>query len=129
MNLEITQQGKQPLLSRTEITGKITFQGATPSNEDLKKTIATKLKVDESLVVIKHIYTEFGSQEANIEAFAYDDKKVMAVLEKKAKKQKEKEAKAAEKAKEAPKEEKTPQDSEKQNQEDAPKEEDSNKTE
>ena len=96
MNLNITKQEKQPLLSRIEVVAKVGFQGATPSNEELRKAIAVKLKTDESLTVIKHIYTKFGSQEADVESFVYDDKKVMAVLEKKAKKQKEKEAKAKE---------------------------------
>ena len=96
------------MLSRVDVVAKISFHGATPSNEELRKSIAAKLKADESLTVIKHIYTEFGSQEADVEAFVYDDKKVMAVLEKKAKKQKEKEAKQAE-AKEAPVEEKKPE--------------------
>ncbi|MBL7050737.1 hypothetical protein ISS04_01085 [Candidatus Woesearchaeota archaeon] len=124
MKLEIIKQEKQPLLSRIEIMAKITFQGATPSNENIKKAIATKLKADESFTVIKHIYTEFGLQEGDVEAFVYDDKKVMAVLEKKAKKQKEKEAKIAEKAKTAPAEQpKEEQPKEEQPKEEQPKEE------
>ena len=86
MNITILKQEKQPLLSRTEIYAKVEFKGSTPSKEKLKKSIATKLKQKEELTAIKHIYTEFGSQEAKVEAFIYDDKKVMSVLEKSKKK-------------------------------------------
>ena len=86
MNINILKQEKQPLLSRIEISAKVEFNGSTPSRDDITKSIATKLKQKEELTTIKHIYTEFGSQEAKVEAFIYDDKKVMSVLEKSKKK-------------------------------------------
>ena len=86
MNINILKQEKQPLLSRIEVSAKVEFNGSTPSREDITKSIATKLKQKEELTAIKHIYTEFGSQEAKVEAFIYDDKKVMSVLEKSKKK-------------------------------------------
>ena len=101
MNINILKQEKQPLLSRIEVSAKVEFNGSTPSREDITKSIATKLKQKEELTVIKHIYNEFGAQEAEFEAFIYDDKKVMSVLEKNNNK---KGIKQAEKPKEAPKE-------------------------
>jgi len=83
MDLNITKQEKQPLLSRTEIIAEITFEGKTPSRYDLVKMISKKLKIKPELTLVKHIYTEFGSQKANIEAYTYEDAKIMKVLEKK----------------------------------------------
>ena len=86
MNINILKQEKQPLLSRIEVSAKVEFKGSTPSREELKKGMAIKLKQKEELTVIKHIYNEFGAQEAEVEAFIYDDKKVMSILEKEKKK-------------------------------------------
>lgn len=83
MDLNITKQEKQPLLLRTEIIAEITFEGKTPSRYDLVKMISKKLKIKPELTLVKHIYTEFGSQKANVEAYTYEDAKVMGVLEKK----------------------------------------------
>ena len=102
MNTNILKQEKHPLLSRIEISAKVEFNGSTPSRDDITKSIATKLKQKEELIVIKHIYNDFGAQEAEIEAFIYDDKKVMSVLEKEKKK---KDIKSAKKPEEAQKEE------------------------
>ncbi|MCK5107443.1 MAG: hypothetical protein KAQ83_01835 [Nanoarchaeota archaeon] len=83
MDLNINKQEKQPLLSRTAVIAEITFEGQTPSRYDLVQAISKKLKTKSDLTLVKHIYTEFGSQKAKIEAYIYEDKKVMAVLEKK----------------------------------------------
>ena len=87
MNIIILKQEKQPLLSRTEVSAKVSFKGSTPSKKDVQKNIASKLKQKEELTAIKHIYNEFGAQEAEVEAFIYEDKKVMSVLEKSKKKE------------------------------------------
>ena len=89
MDLNITKQEKQPLLSRTEIIAEITFEGKTPSRYDLVKIISKKLKIKPELTLVKHIYTEFGSQKANVEVYTYEDAKVMGVLEKKIREVKE----------------------------------------
>ena len=119
MNITILKQEKQPLLSRIEISAKVEFKGSTPSREEVKKGIATKLQQKEELTTIKHIYNEFGAQEAKVEAFIYDDKKVMSVLEKEKKKKDKKpvaekpEEKSPEKIKDTTKEEQKEQLTEK----------------
>ena len=92
MNIIISKKEKQPLLSRTEISVKVEFSGPTPSKEELKKSLTIKLKQKEEMIVIKHIYTKYGSQEAEVEALIYDDKKVMHVLENQKKTKNEKES-------------------------------------
>lgn len=103
MNLTITDQKEEPLLSRKEIIAEITFDKATPSKEEVKKAIAAQLKADESLIVVKNIYTEFGTPKAKSRAYIYSSKKDMDNIE--PKKKVHKEAKPAAEKSEAKKSE------------------------
>ena len=112
------------------------FEGkATPSNDEIRKAIASELKSDESLVVVKHIYTSFGSPEAVIEAYVYTTKEDMERIEPKTKKDKEKKpegeagaekpaeaapAKPEEKKEEAPKAEEKKEEKPAEKKEEAP---------
>jgi small subunit ribosomal protein S24e len=71
MKLELIKDRETPLLSRTRVTLGLEYEGATPSRLQLRKEVAGKLKVDESLVVLKHIYTRFGQHKAKIIAHVY----------------------------------------------------------
>ena len=82
MAVKIEKTEEKPLLGRKEVSGKLTFQGkATPSNADVAKEIASELKTDEKLVVMKHIYTGFGTCEAEIEAYVYDTEEDLKKIE------------------------------------------------
>lgn len=112
MKIEIKEKKENPLLSRTEVSGVVIFQGVTPSNEKMAQSIASQLKVDTSVVKMKNIYTGFGEQKAKFLAFVYKSKEELDRIEPKPKKQLEKEKKKAEAAKkpaEAPKEEAKPE--------------------
>jgi len=107
MEIKIQDKKEQKLLSRTELSAHVTFDGTTPSREDIKKELTKKTKSKEELIIVKHIYTKFGSKEADLIAYVYQDKKVMAVLEKNIRKTKEKkEAPSPKPAEEKPAEEK-----------------------
>ena len=136
MKLEIKEKKENPLLSRIEVSGIVTFQGVTPSNENMAKSIASQLKVDASVVKMKSIYTGFGEQQAKFVAFVYKSKEELDRIDPKPKKQREKEQKKAEEAKkaaeeakpaEAPKEEAKPEEKKKEapaeKKKEAPKEE------
>jgi ribosomal protein S24E len=106
---------EKPLLARKEVKAKVAFIGkATPSNDDVRKAIASELKVEEKVVVMKHIYTAFGSSEADVEAYVYNSKEELEKFEPRKKKKEEKKEEDAEgaapaeaaKAEEAPKEKK-----------------------
>ena len=56
MELEITKQRETPLLERTRISAMVDFENKTPSRVQLRKDIAKKLKTDESLIIIRHVY-------------------------------------------------------------------------
>ncbi len=103
MEMKINSTKENALLDRKEVTGTISFKGATPSNAELAKEVAKSVKADASLVVVKQIYTAFGETNATFKAHAYASKDIMATLEKKGKKALEKEAAAAKKKEEAAK--------------------------
>lgn len=114
MKLEITGKNERPLLSRTEVSGNISFESKTPSNDEVRKSIASGMGADESLVVMRSIYTRYGELAADFSAYVYKDKASMEKVEpkKKAKKGGDKPAEAKaepaekkEKAKEEKKEE------------------------
>ncbi len=63
MDIKITEKNEKPLLSRTEITADITAD-ITPKKQELKTKFASILSVDEKLVAVKHVYTQFGSKKS-----------------------------------------------------------------
>ena len=89
MELKIAQKHKEQLLSRTKVTGDMTFESTTPKNEDVRKSIASAAKADEKLVVVKGIYNAFGAKKASFSAYVYDDEAAMAAIEPKPKKKAE----------------------------------------
>ncbi len=92
MQLKLLEKKENPLLSRSEVKGELTFDGATPKEADVKKLLATTTKSDEKLVKVKNIYTHNGHQKADIHAHIYTDEKVMKELEKEKKKKGDKKA-------------------------------------
>ena len=106
MKIEIKNKKDNPLLSRIEVSGIVAFEGVTPSNEQVAQSIASQLKVDASVVKMKHIYTGFGEHEAKFLALVYNSKEELDRIEPKPKKQLEKEQKAVEAAKKTAEEEK-----------------------
>lgn len=101
MKLEIKNKKDNPLLSRIEVSGVLTFEGATPSNEQVAQGIASQLKVEPAVVKMKKITTGVGSNQADFTAFVYSSKEELDRIEPKPKKQLEKEQKAAEARKKA----------------------------
>lgn len=103
MEIEIQKQRETPLLARKRVTAIAHYEGTTPSRIQIRKEIASKVKSDEDLVIIRHIYTKFGSRDAKIIAHVYNDKAMVEKLEGKklidkhsGKKAEKKEEKAAE---------------------------------
>lgn len=74
MELKIQQQ-EMPLLSLKRVTGEITFSGATPSYQEVSAGIAKQLNTKPELIKIKHIYTDFKTQNAQVIANVYNDQK------------------------------------------------------
>ncbi len=103
MELTIEEKKVNPSLKRMEISGKIVFEAATPSNFDVSADIAHKLNKDADLVVVKNIYTKFGHKEADFSALVYDTMEARQRTERLTKHMKKKieESKKADEAKKA----------------------------
>lgn len=83
MDLQITTQKENALLSRNEVIGKLQFEGATPSRKDIQKVVAKKLKAKEAMVIIQQVLVEYGTSFAKVTAFVYSDETAMNRLERK----------------------------------------------
>src|SRR3989338_4287554 len=81
MEMSIAQKTKEPLLSRMRVSGNLVFESKTPSNQEVGKAIASAVKSDEKLVVVKRISTAFGARKAAFEACVYDDHEAMTATE------------------------------------------------
>ena len=81
MKLDIHKEMEAPLLARKRVTLIAEFEGATPSRKDLLKEVAKKLKSDEKLTVIRHIYSKFGRQKAKVIVNVYENADAMKHLE------------------------------------------------
>lgn len=89
MELNISQKHKEPLLSRTKVSGDMTFESTTPKNDDVQKSIASSTKSEEKLVIVRGIYNTFGAKKASFSAYVYDDEAAMIAIEPKPKKKAE----------------------------------------
>ncbi len=99
LDINIKEQKENKLLSRLELSATIEFIGeATPSNDKVKEIIAKKTGKEAKLVIMKHIYTNYGDSSAEVIAYIYNDEKKMKELEEN-KKQKGAEKKEGEEAK------------------------------
>ncbi len=81
MELKITNKKDNSLLHRVEVEAELTAVGATPSNKEVAKELSSQLKVDEKLIVIKHIYSRFGTQMSDVLAYAYNHEEKMKEIE------------------------------------------------
>jgi len=127
MELKIEKKDHKQLVERMEIEAKSTSK-TTPNNIEVQEAIASELKKDKELVVVKHIYPEFGSDQQKIIVYVYDSIDAKKKFEKLGKKALEKikkaeaaaaEAKAAEEkaTKEAEKPAEAPAEEKKENKE------------
>jgi ribosomal protein S24E len=83
--ITVTDKKDNHLVGRVEMKAHMKYNGATPSNVTVRKEVAQEFKADEKLVVVKHIYTSFGKQEAEISAFIYKNVKIRDEFEPKLK--------------------------------------------
>ena len=94
--MKVISKNISPLLNREELVLEIDINGVTPKKEDIKKKIVQELKVDENLVAVKKILSEYGGGEVKVIVYNYKDKKSfdsIEIIKKKAKKEKPKEVK------------------------------------
>lgn len=68
---DIISKEEQPLLGRTLVQAKASFEGPTPARTTIRKEVAKALGEKEEHVIIKTINTGYGAQSALIEAAIY----------------------------------------------------------
>jgi ribosomal protein S24E len=81
MELHTIKEKDMKLLSRKRVVLMLDSGGATPSRKQLIKELAKKYKVSEEVVVIRHVYPQFGSKNAKLIVHIYDDKEKKAMFE------------------------------------------------
>ena len=105
MQLDITNQEKQPLLHRTIVTCNVKSD-KTPTRMEVKELLSAKLGSDKELLYLQEIKTNFGSNDFTVRARLYDDKEYAEKIEAKYIKERNKpKEEKKEKPKEEPKEE------------------------
>ena len=74
LQIEITDEKKNPLIDRTELTFRIDHFGeGTPNRLDIKKKIAAMQGSDEKLTIIRKLQTYFGSSYTIGKVYIYTD--------------------------------------------------------
>ena len=96
MQISIVERKEEPLLSRAMVKANIEFDKSTPSYTETATLLASNLKADEKLIVIRHIYTYFGSKKAQVIAYLYSDESRKQAVEPKVKEKNDKKAAKAE---------------------------------
>jgi len=113
MELKIINKKEYPLLSRIKVESEITFDKATPSNNDIKTKLGKDLGKEEKLIVVKGIYMEYGLKKAKNISYIYENEGSLKRIEvqKKEKTGKKVESKAEKPAKEEAKKKEEPKES------------------
>jgi ribosomal protein S24E len=93
--MNVMTKKEEPLLSRTMLKASLDYERATPSYKDVVALLASHLKTDEKLIVIRHIYNAFGAKKAEVIAYVYSDENKKQLIEPKVKEKKEKKVKEA----------------------------------
>lgn len=80
--MEVVKEFDNKLLKRKELIGKVPLGSSPiPSRVQVKKDLAKKLSVDESLIVIKKIDAGYGALDVKIEANIYEDVSLIPKIE------------------------------------------------
>jgi small subunit ribosomal protein S24e len=81
MDIKIIKDKNNALLNRRELNLTVTFDGATPSRNDVKSKLAAMLNAPLELVIIQKIENEFGKQELKVYVKIYEDEARMKQVE------------------------------------------------
>ena len=73
IEMEVISEKVNPVLKRRGILVKIKGAGATPSRKDVVAAIASHFGVEEKIVLVDQILTEFGTADARVRVKIYED--------------------------------------------------------
>ena len=81
MNVNVISKTDNAVLERKEIEAEVSFDGATPSRNDIRKAISSKVGINPDLMVLREISSSFGKQSVKVIAHAYSKKEQMLKTE------------------------------------------------
>jgi len=82
LNIEITEEKKNPLIERTEITFRIDHFGASsPNRLEVKKKIAALQGSNEKLTIVRNLKNHFGASYTIGKVYIYKDAKELQYFE------------------------------------------------
>ncbi len=66
MEIKVLSEKQNPMLKRREISFRVEHgqSGSTPSRQDVRRAVATILKIEENVVFLKKLQTRTGTQTA-----------------------------------------------------------------
>ena len=79
--MNILKERDMNLLSRKRVAIMLDNQEGTPSRLSLLKEVAKHFKTKEDLIVIKHVYPQFGKHQTKLIVHIYDDMNKMKMFE------------------------------------------------
>jgi ribosomal protein S24E len=82
-NTEITEKIEQPLTSRILLKGAVTYDTAPPNFTEIRKQVASAMKVNEDLVVVQSLKSLFGTRSSSVEIHVYKAKEALDSFESK----------------------------------------------
>ena len=86
--MNVMDKKDEKMLSRMQVTAELEFDNATPKYAEVAAELASKLKADEKLIAIRHVYTAYGSKKAKVVAYLYSDEAKKQFFEPKIKEKK-----------------------------------------
>ncbi|MEM2089920.1 MAG: hypothetical protein QXL88_02425 [Candidatus Pacearchaeota archaeon] len=87
MIIKIEKQERKPLVEREEIIARFELE-ATPKKDLVQEELAKMLNKEKELVVVKHVYQQFGKHESKVIAYVYNSLEALQKFEKKKEKKK-----------------------------------------
>ncbi len=81
MELEIVRRRENPLLQREEVIARVRFEGGTPSRKEIREALAKELGKPVGNLFIRRIITEYGKEEAEVVAMAYNSRAFALLIE------------------------------------------------
>jgi small subunit ribosomal protein S24e len=82
LNIEITEEKKNPLIDRLELTFRVDHFGeSTPNRLEVKKKISAIQGSNEKLTIVKNLETHFGSSSTQGVVFIYENSKDLQFYE------------------------------------------------
>ncbi|MHC1567748.1 MAG: 30S ribosomal protein S24e [Candidatus Syntropharchaeia archaeon] len=83
MKIEIIEERANPLLNRQEIMFRATYEGGTPSREEIRKMLVETLKKKPELIVVERMRNKFGKRETTGYAKVYESEERIREIERK----------------------------------------------